>query len=62
MDYVYKWNWTVAVRARAFRPSITIHDKFGNLIKTAAFMDSRIVVMCVVEDTKPRKLTLSYSM
>lgn len=60
-DYVYRKNWTLSIRPIAIQPRITVHDQFGRpLSSDVLLIDSKIIVTCVVKDTKPRKLHLLY--
>lgn len=60
-DYVYHKNWTIKVRPKVIQPFITMYNQFNEQITTAVLVHSKVGVMCVVKDTEPRKLTLSYA-
>ncbi|EJD76073.1 immunoglobulin I-set domain-containing protein [Loa loa] len=60
-DYVYRRNWTLSVRPIDIQPHIAIHNRFGRLLSSDVLIDSKIIVTCLVKDTKPHKLRLLYT-
>nr|CDP90743.1 Bm5314, isoform n [Brugia malayi] len=59
-DYIYRKNWTLSIRPIDIQPHITIHDQFGQLLVSDVLIDSKIIVTCLVKDTRSRKLRLLY--
>ncbi|VDN03299.1 unnamed protein product [Thelazia callipaeda] len=59
-DYVYQKNWTVSIHPANIKPLITIRDQYNRLLSSHVLVDSKITVICVINDAKPRKLRLSY--
>ncbi|KAM3725697.1 Tyrosine-protein kinase [Dirofilaria immitis] len=59
-DYVYRKNWTLSIRPMNIQPYITIHDQFGHSLSSYVLIHSKVIVTCLVKDTKPRKLRLLY--
>ncbi|VDN92528.1 unnamed protein product [Brugia pahangi] len=59
-DYIYRKNWTLSIRPIDIQPHITIHDQFGQLLLSDVLIDSKIIVTCLVKDTRSHKLRLLY--
>ncbi|VDK80072.1 unnamed protein product [Litomosoides sigmodontis] len=59
-DYVYRKNWTLFIHPIDIQPRITIQDQSGQFLSSDVLIDSKIIIICVVKDIKPRKLRLLY--